>query len=334
MRAAVTKGGGTGLELTELPEPMPGPGELLLRVRACGICGSDLHLEGLPFPGLVLGHELCGEVVGVGEGVGDWADGDRAAGFPVFGCGACDLCAGGFPSKCLMTAQVGLQRPGAFAEMTVVPAATSVKLPSSIDDVGGALVEPLAVAHHAIVRAAPDAGEPVLVLGAGPVGLAVALWARTLGARDVVLSDPVAARRDLAVRLGATTTVDPRAEDVRLAFERATGAAPKTVIECVGVPGLIQHAVDVAAIDGRVTVVGVCMAEDTMAPITALLKELEVRYCLYYRTSDFTAAADALHRGLLDPTPLVTDVVGLDDLPPRFEALKTPTTEGKLVLRP
>src|SRR3712207_3408635 len=122
MKAAVTRGGGTGLDVTELPEPTPGPGELLLRVRACGICGSGLHLEGRPFPSLVLGHELSGEMIGLGDGVVGWAEGGRAAGFPIFGCGSCEFCRDGFPWMCLVTAQVSLQGPGGFAELTVGPA--------------------------------------------------------------------------------------------------------------------------------------------------------------------------------------------------------------------
>jgi (R,R)-butanediol dehydrogenase/meso-butanediol dehydrogenase/diacetyl reductase len=336
MRAVVTQGVDAPLAVEERPVPEPGAGELLVRVTACGVCGSDLHLAGaLDVSGLVLGHEFAAEVVEAGPDVdGSWAEGTRIAGFPLVGCGRCDPCVTGATSKCARAEQLGLQRPGAFAEFTTVAARGAFRLPGSIDSRLGALVEPLAVAHHALDRTPMEPGEPVLVIGGGPVGLAVALWARHFGARDVVVSDPVPHRRALAERIGATATVDPGAEDVAGAFERIAGARPGVVIECVGVPGMIQHAADVAATDARVTVVGVCMTDDTFTPLTALQKELRTQFVLYYPMRDFTRTIATLDAGRIDPTPLVTDVFALDELPDRFEALKHPTDECKILVEP
>jgi (R,R)-butanediol dehydrogenase/meso-butanediol dehydrogenase/diacetyl reductase len=335
MRAVVSPGIGRTLTAVDAPDPEPGPGEVLVRVAACGICGSDLHLsDALDAPGLILGHEISGRVVEVGPGVDPGRIGDRVAGFPLVGCGECDACVAGATSRCASAAQLGLHRAGGFAELVTLAASGAHVLPDALDDHVGALVEPLAVAYHALDRTtrAPDA--PVLVLGGGPVGAAVALWARALGAREVMVSDPVASRRALAERVGATATVDPTRDDVGAAFARLAGGAPTAVVECVGVPGLIQQAIDVAGPDACVTVVGVCMSTDEIMPLTALFKELTARFVLYYRTHDFAATIDALSRGVLDPHPLVTGAVGLAGLPERFDALKHPVDDCKVMVEP
>ena len=260
--------------------------------------------------------------------------GQRVAGFPLVGCGRCEACVAGATSKCAQAEQLGLQRQGAFAELVTMASRGAFPLPESIDDRHGALVEPLAVAHHALDKTPMEQGEPVLVIGGGPVGVAVALWARHFGSREVVVSDPIAHRRALAEQMGATATIDPSTEDVATAFDRVAGAAPGIVIECVGLPGLIQHAMDVAGNDARVTVVGVCMANDVLFPLTALQKELSTQYVLYYRMRDFSQTIAALDAGRIDPSPFMTATFGLDALPDRFEALKHPTTECKILLEP
>jgi (R,R)-butanediol dehydrogenase/meso-butanediol dehydrogenase/diacetyl reductase len=206
-------------------------------------------------------------------------------------------------------------------------------MPDALDDVRGALVEPLAVAHHALERAVREPGEPILVLGAGPIGAAVALWARHLGASEVLVSDPVAGRRALVEKLGAAT-VDPTQADVAQAFTELTGNQPRVVIECVGVPGLIQHAADVAATGANVTIAGVCMQADTLNPLVPMTKELTFSFAVWYRRRDFAVTIGQLASGRLDALPLVTDQVSLEDLPARFEALMHPTTQCKVVIDP
>jgi (R,R)-butanediol dehydrogenase/meso-butanediol dehydrogenase/diacetyl reductase len=335
LRAAATTGTTPVLGIVELPDPAPGPGEIVLRTRAAGICGSDLHLvQAYPdFPGVVLGHELSGEVVALGEGVEGYAEGDLVAGFPLVGCGRCAPCLDGRVSKCPQMELVGVQRPGAYAEYVTVTARDSFVLPSGLTAEQGALVEPLAVAHHALERTRREAGAPVLVLGAGPVGAAVALWALRLGASDVVVSDPLEHRRKLVESLGATA-VDPSEVDVATAFADLTGALPTAVVECVGVPGLIQHATEVVASDGHVTLAGACTKPDTFSPLTATAKELTLQFVLYYRRQDFAATIAQLAAGRLDASPLVTDCISLDDLPDRFQALMQPTTECKVLITP
>jgi len=335
MRVAILQQPGEPLALAERPDPEPEADELLLRVDACGICGSDLHVsDAYPLPGLVLGHEFCGTVEAAGPTAGGYEIGDRVAALSLTTCGTCAACLSGRPRKCPSAVMVGIERPGGFAEYVTMPARNVFRLPNTLDAQHGALIEPLAVALHTVDRAALEPGGHVLVVGGGPVGLAVALWARQLGAGEVVVSDPVANRRSLAERVGASATVDPTAEDVGDTFERLTGERPGTVIECVGTPGLIQHATDVAAVDATVVIAGVCMAPDTLLPIVPMTKELDVRFAFYYRARDYDTAISMIDRERIDPLPLVTSEVSLDELPSRFQSLKSPSDDCKVLVRP
>jgi threonine dehydrogenase-like Zn-dependent dehydrogenase len=338
MRAVVMEAMGRPLQVCDLADPTPSDGEVVVAVEACGICGSDLHAsDHLPFSDLVMGHEFCGTVVDAPAGTpGGWREGDRVVGLSLATCGHCAACLAGRVRKCPNAVMVGLERPGAFAEYLALPTSSLLPLPAPLDHRHGALVEPLAVALHAVERAGVRTGDTVAVLGAGPVGLAVTLWLERLGAGRVVVTDPVASRRALASRVGATATVDPIAAggDLAGAVAEACGGAPAHVIECVGVPGLLAQATDVAALDGTVTIAGVCMEVESLLPLIPMVKELDVRFAFYYRRQDMTTAIDLMAAGRFDPLPLITDEVGLDDMPARFEALKSPTDECKVLVRP
>ena len=334
MRAATSTPDRPWLAVGQAPDPTPGPGDLVLRVDACGICGSDLHMaQVIKRPGVTFGHEFCGTVVAMGADVSDYREGDRVVGFPLFGCGRCPACVSGFVAKCLQAELTGAQRPGAYAEFVAVRAATSYSLPEELSADFGALVEPLAVAHHALERSPREPGEPVLVLGAGPVGLAVALWAQILGARQVVVSDPVAHRRALAEKVGVIA-VDPTHQDVAEAFAAVAGGPPRVVVECVGRPGVIQQAMEVAATDAHVTLVGACMLPDTFNPLVPTTKELTLQFAVYYRQRDFTQTLAALASGRMDPTALITGHVGLEELPARFDALMGRNSDCKVLIHP
>jgi (R,R)-butanediol dehydrogenase/meso-butanediol dehydrogenase/diacetyl reductase len=172
------------------------------------------------------------------------------------------------------------------------------------------------------------------VLGAGPIGLATALWARFFGARSVVVSERAPARLALAARFGATHAIDAGREDVGGAFQQAVGAGPQVIFECVGAPGLLQQCIGLAPARARIVVVGVCMQPDTFLPAMAILKELSFDFVVGYRRSDFELTLAMLDAERIASRPMITDVVDLDALPAAFEALKHPTTQCKVLVRP
>ncbi|HYA69301.1 MAG TPA: alcohol dehydrogenase catalytic domain-containing protein [Acidimicrobiales bacterium] len=336
MRAAVLTGSEGHLEIIDVDDPVPGPGHVVARVRFCGICGSDLHIATMHrAQGAIMGHEIAGVVEEVGAGVDvQWAPGTPVTARPFASCGACRWCAAGRPDHCRSFGLVGLAKPGGFAERVVLSAAELFELPASLAGPEQALVEPLAVALHGIRRSGLRRGEPVAVLGAGPIGLAATAWARALGAGPAVVSDPAPGRRALAETLGAAAVVDPATDDVAAVCRQALGAQAPVVLECSGKPGLIQQAMEVAAVNGRVGVIGACMTADTMVPFTGLQKELDVRFALYYDRRDFVDTLRALEEGSLVVDGLVTDVIDLDALPDTFATLLAGADTGKVVVAP
>lgn len=337
MRAAVLTEIGKPLEIQTLPDPAPGPGELLVRVRGSGICGSDLHWAQLGMglqPGQVLGHEFAGEVLEVGREARGFRVGDRVCSPPFIGCGRCAGCLSGDFTLCPSGVATGLAAPGAYAELVRVGAAEALALPESVSFRQGALVEPLAVGLHAVRQAAPGPGARVLVIGAGPIGLTVALWSRFFGAGSVVVSEPTAARRGLAGRFGASDVVDPGAEELLPAFESKAGGPPDLVYECVGVPGLLQQCIALAPRRSRIVVVGVCMEPDSVLPAVAVAKELTLQFVVAYERRDFELAIAMLAERRIASDEMITDVVGLDDFSGAFEALKRPSHQCKVLLEP
>ena len=337
MQAAVLPGLGKLLEIHEVPDPKPGASELVLRVRGCGICGSDLHAASLP-PGLpagsVMGHEFAGEVVEVGrEAAAHFKVGDRVCALPYIGCGRCALCLAGDGIRCAQILTTGLgAAPGAYAEFVKTGVHETLRLPDAVDFREGALVEPLSVGLHAVHEARLEPGANVLVIGAGPIGLAVAAWSRFFGARTVMVSEKAPGRRALAERFGATHVIDPSQEMPGVAFVKAAGQPPEVIFECVGVPGMIQQCVLLAPPRGRIVVVGVCMQPDTIFPRCAIVKEIARRFVVGYRRQDFQLTLDMLAAERIAGAAMITDRVGLAQLPSAFEALKQPTTQCKVML--
>jgi (R,R)-butanediol dehydrogenase/meso-butanediol dehydrogenase/diacetyl reductase len=345
MRAAVFAGTGQPLRIEEVADPTPQPNELVLKVKACGICGSDLHISDMDDPmggmaplhhGDIMGHEFAGEVVEIGKDVGgEWKIGDRVSALPYLACGTCEQCRSGQGYRCLNVIYTGLGRlDGGYAEFVRVGAPQTVRLPAGVDFRHGALVEPLAVALHAVERARIGNGDAVLVIGAGPIGLGVALWCRFFGARRVVVSDLKAGRLEKAAAMGATDGIDAAKEDVIGRFKQVAGGRPDIVFDCVGVPGSQQLAINYAPADGHIVVVGLCMHPDTILPVKAMTKELTISYCTMYRRRDFEMTLEMLDMGRIDPMAMVTDVVGFDAFPAAFHGLKKPADQCKVLLEP
>lgn len=343
MKAAVFRGVDRLLSIEDIPLPQAGAGELVLRVHYCGVCGSDLHST---HPGVftvkdgtVLGHEFSGEIVE--SGAAGWKVGERITALPNNACTACVAeghreCKDGLGMICPANRLTGFSpnRPGALAEYIKVPAGQALRLPASVGEREGAMIEPLAVGLHAVEAGKVRLGDRVLVIGAGPIGLAVTAFARQSGATHVVVSEYAQGRRDTAALFGATAAIDPRADDVGAAFAKAAGGAPDVIFECVGAAGLIQQCVELSKPRGRVVVVGVCPTEDHVLPQRAMAKEISLQFVMGYGKPDWRRVLDLLDAGRVDPAPMVTDTVTLDALPAAFEALRRPTTQIKLLVRP
>ncbi len=340
MEAAVFRGVGNPLSIEQVSDPEPRPGDLLIKVEYCGICGSDLHAtqEGaLVVPdGMILGHEFTGEIVDIGAEVGPgWTLGERVTAVPVNACEDCGRqCKLGMGIHCPNNLITGFGVPGAYAEYIRVDAGNVLKLPKGLGLREGAIAEPLAVGHHVIDKAAMRPGSNVLVIGAGPIGLSCATFARFAGARHAVVSEFSESRRRRAEAMGATASLDPEAGDVAEQFAAIAGGAPDLVIECVGVPGMLEQCLELVKHQGKVMVCGVCTKPETFIPLTALAKEACLQWALGYVPRDFEVVLDLLAAGRIDPEPMVTHVIGFDDLAAQFEKLRRPTDECKILLRP
>lgn len=345
MRAAVFQGVGQPLAIRDVPDPEPGPTEMILAVRHCGICGSDLHLTEIadrsggmaPLPvGAILGHEFSGEVVALGRAAGGrFRVGDRVTSLPYLACGSCVACLNGQGHRCPAVVSAGLGKlPGAYAQYVRVGVHETFALPAEVDDRIGAMVEPLAVGLHAVDAARLRRDDAVLIIGAGPVGLAVSLWSRFFGAGHVIVSDLSPARADRAAFMGATAAVRASEDDVVAAVKRQCGRRAEVVFDCVGVPGSQQLAMDYAPTNGRIVVAGVCMQPDRLLPVKAISKELEVRYVFGYGKRDFAFTIEMLARGRIDPSPMLSEIVGWDAFAVAFEELRRDKRRVKVLLDP
>lgn len=339
MRAAVFHQAGQPLSIERIAEPAPGPGEVVIAVSRAGICGSDLHVTqyGAVPAGTVLGHEFAGEIVALGANVGgDWRIGDVVTALPFESCHRCDACDMALPALCSHVQFTGtsLHKPGAYAEFVTAGAAMLQRLPAGVSIDEGAMVEPLAVGHHTVEMAGIRKGDCVLVIGAGPIGAAVTLFAKLAGAGQVIVSEPSPERRARARELGATAALDPRSEDVAARFRALTGRSPQVVFECVGNPGLLQQAIALAGIRGRVVVAGVCFGDDTISPLTALGKEASIQFTQCYTEHNFAQVIDLIARGEAQVKPLHTQTVGFGDLPAAFEALRSAPGQCKVLIDP
>lgn len=345
MKAAVFHRSGTPLSIEKIADPRPAAGEMILKVCACGICGTDLHWSEVNneesgwrdiLPGAVMGHEFAGEIVELGRDVPKhWKVGDRVCAMPQLGCGACAACHGGKPHRCLNgRTRASAECPGAYAEYTRIGAQETLRLPENVSFAEGALVEPLAVGLHAVRRARLQLGDSILIVGGGPVGLAVAMWCRFFGARSIIVSDLIESRAQGAGAFGATAAIDASREDVSERFVEITGSAPTVVFDAVGVPGSMQTAIEYAPIDGRVVVVGLCMVPDRFKPAEAVIKEIDLSFCFVYEKRDFEMTLDMLAQGRINAAGLISHTVGFDAFPDAFEALKKPSDQVKVMLQP
>jgi threonine dehydrogenase-like Zn-dependent dehydrogenase len=333
VKAAIFKALGKPLVIERVQDPTPAADQVVVRVSRCGICGSDLHMTEDPFfglpPGAILGHEYAGEVVGIGREVQRVRVGDRVSVMPLHGCWRCASCVAGEPAWCSQMRIEG----GGYGEYSLASEAQCLPLPASVSLEDGALVEPLAVGLHGVRVAQMTPGARVLVIGAGPIGLATVFWARRLGAGRVAVTANSNRREALAYTLGATAFIDP-ADSSPQAVSRALGAPADVVFECVGKPGLLARSIEHVRPRGTVVILGLCTAIDSLMPFAVVAKETRLQPAAFYSMRDFEIAADALATNSEVPRAMVTDTVRMSELPTAFEALRLRNHQCKVMVRP
>ena len=345
MKAAVFKNSGLPLSIEEIEDPVPSPTDMVIKVCACGICGTDLHWSEINneesgfrdiHPGAVMGHEFSGEIVEIGKDVtNNWKIGERVCAMPQIGCAKCSNCRAGRPHRCdkaLNRATPG--NPGAYSEFVRIGAQETFRLPDSVTFQEGALVEPLAVGLHAVKRAKITAGDNVLIVGGGPVGLSVAVWCKFFGARHIIVSDLIADRAEKVGDFGATGFVDASVSNVPETYEKIVGSPPSIIFDAVGIAGSMQLSIDYISNYGKVVVVGLCMVSDRFEPATAVVKEVEIIFCFCYEHADFQMTLEMLSQERIEVKGLVTESVGFEQFPEAFERLKQPSNQIKVMLKP
>lgn len=312
------------IAVRDVERPVPGAGEALVGSVAVGVCGSDLHaLDGshpwIDLP-VVPGHEAAGVVAAVGEGVTAWAPGDRVLLEPNLVCGRCARCRSGRYNLCARLEVVGCQTVGALAEAFVAPADRLHRIPEAMDMTAAALVEPLSTATHAVRLAGDLAGRAVVVLGAGSIGLLTALAARAAGATQVVATDPVAAKRERALRLGASLAFDPSAADVAGQIRRRLGDRPDVVFDCVANQASTDQSVALAVKGGTVVVVGVPRGPVSIDLPVIQDAEIRVQGTAMYIDRDVHRAIELIQAGVVRAADVVTGHFALEDVEAAFAA--------------
>jgi threonine dehydrogenase-like Zn-dependent dehydrogenase len=356
MRAAVMRD--RQLVVAEVPVPEPGPGEVLVRTLACGICGSDLHALrhaeafvaagralGSPFVmdlrrDVVMGHEFCGEIVAHGPDTRKHLKvGSRVCSRPLL-----------LRPDGVRPIGYSNEHPGGFGEYMRLTEGALLEVPAGLSTAHAALTEPMAVGLHAVARARLDAGDVPLVIGCGPVGLSVIAALRLAGVRPIVAADFSPRRRELAVAVGADEVVDPAQQGPWQSWRELAGGRerapavepaparpplrPAVVFECVGVPGVLDQIMAAATRGARIVVVGVCMEPDTIHPLYGISKELSLQFVLAYTAEEFAQTLRHIADGALPVTALITGAVGLDGVAGAFADLASPDRHAKILVEP
>lgn len=340
MRAAVMRD--HRIVADTLPDPEPAPGEVLVRTLACGICGSDLHAlkhadkmvaaareSGAPFvPNLsadvVMGHEFCAEVLEHGPNTtGRIPVGARVVSMPIL-----------FRGTRLHGVGYSDEVPGGYGERMVLSEPLLLEVPNGLATEYAATTEPMAVGVHAVNRANLGPRDAPLVVGCGPVGLAVIAALRLKGAEPIVAVDYSPLRRQLAQHMGAHVVVDPAAQPAIEAWRAAAGSKSALFFECVGVPGMLDQLMRDAPPQARILVAGVCMEDDRIRPMLGINKELNLQFVLGYSPDEFAGTLRALSEGEIDVAPMLTGKVGVGGVADAFDTLADPAAQAKILVEP
>ncbi|MEW6263579.1 MAG: 2,3-butanediol dehydrogenase [Thermodesulfobacteriota bacterium] len=317
------------IRIENVPDPQTGPGQVKVKINVCGICGSDLHeynsgpiiIPSKPHPltgksngPVILGHEFSAEVVEAGEGVTRFKPGDRVTSGCLIYCGKCHYCRTGQYNSCTKLGVVGFSWDGAFAEYGLFPEYSLFKLPDSVPDDFGALVEPLCVAIHAVKRSRMKIGATVAVVGAGPIGLLVMQACKAAGAGQVFVIEPQRMRREIAAQTGAASVFDPSQKDAGKEIASLTnGLRADYGFDCVGNQGSFDTAAKVTGRRGVICVVGVARIPIQVPFGRLQVHEKEITFSNVY-VDEFPTAIRYLADGRVDGTRLISDHIMLDDL--------------------
>lgn len=325
----------TGTTVGEVPDPAPGPADVIVAVEACGLCGSDVHAvqNGNCAPGQILGHEFSGRIVALGSEVSGWSEGQAVAASPIGSCGECRICARGLPFRCPAVENIGITIPGAYAQYVKVPARQLVALPADLPVETGSHAEPLSVGSEAVKLARVGPGDPVLVYGVGPIGLYAIMALKLAGAGPIVGVGRSAGRRQAAADVGADVVLDSREISVA-EYAKQSGTLFAAALECSAAPGAFNEALSVIEPGG--TVVEVALTpEQASVPLFGILSEGQhiVGACAF---SDQTYRESVAHlaAGQVPVDRLVSERVSLDDTPDALRRLQQPGSLVRILSRP
>lgn len=320
--------GGKDIRIEEIPKPQIKDDEVLIRVRAAGICGSEVHayagVSKRRTPPLIMGHEFTGKVTEVGEKGEGVQIGDRVVVDPIIRCGTCEQCVIGRSNICKNMRLIGIHRQGAFAEYVAVPAKNCIRLPDNVSFEEGALVEPLSVGIHAVSRIPIKLGDTVVVIGSGIIGLMAMQAAKLAGTAKLVISGGGRReyRLELARKLGADIVINSKKEDlVKKIMELTNMKGVDAVLEAVGIQITVQQALRMVKKGGSVAVIGMLVPKMELEMLDAVVKETEIKGMYGYTTADFRIALDLISTGRVDVKSMITHLFSLDDTREAFEIL-------------
>ncbi len=319
MTTSATYTGDHSFTLAEATDPAPATGQVRIRVAFCGICGTDMHIfhgkmDARVKPPRIIGHEMSGTIEALGEGVVDWAIGDRVTVRPLDSCGTCAACAAGHSHVCMNLKFIGIDSPGAFQGSWCVPAKLLHRLPAELPLDQAALVEPISVACHDVRRARLSAGEKAVVLGGGPIGVLVALVAKAIGA-EVMISEIDASRRAFAESLGLQVIA---ADPVAAVEAWTAGAGADVVFECTAAPPCAELMTKLPRVRGRIVIVGIFSQPVPVDLFRFFWRELELVGARVYEAVDFDQAISLAPKLPLDR--LITGRFPIRDIAGAFAA--------------
>lgn len=333
MRVAVFHGASMPVTIEHVPDPQPAANEVLLQVGFCGVCGSDVSMtsgKGWDYePGTHLGHEYCGKIVEAGSRVHNLKVGDLVACVPNGFCGQCRACREGR----LLSCRNGKPQMGGMGEYVSVTEASAVPLSRSLALRDAALVEPIACARRALKVGRVHKGDHVLVIGAGPLALAVIHNAVLGGAARIGVLSRTRRGRELAMQFGASYFLSDE-HDGDDASGQIHCDPPDVVVECAGASGLLTRAIELVRPAGTIVAMGMCGSPDPVTPILCSFKELTVVFPLGYSVADFEAAIREFDSGAVSPATMITQIIGLDELPKHLSALRNVSPKGKVLVDP